>query len=437
MTLKNILQPTNVLALFFFLVPWQTRYIFGLSYLSGTPTEFATLSLYATQVFLLLGLVCAYVVWGLPKIDKQYRIPLLLGGAIVLLMTVSAFLAHWSIPALAGLLDLAFAALAFAALLDSRVEAKTVMRGFIVGLLLPLIVAVIQVFGGGHGASTLLGLAPRSAEQLGDAVTVIDGTRVLRAYGSFPHPNIFGGYLAVALAAVLTLPSLFAHVRQRSAVNALLALLLAGLVLTMSRSAALGLLLGLGLAYLVLKAKNVSRARIAVIPIATIVITLALGATLFAPDLVANMRGGGALEERSLSERKQQYSEWFSTLHGTDWIIGNGPRNYVFALADEYPWRSVWDYQPIHNLPLLLISELGLVGLLVVVSWSSSIDKINFARFPNREALAAFAMGNVILVILFFDHYLWSSWSGLALVAIVMAQTLRFGENSANLPHRR
>lgn len=431
MTLKDIFQPTNVLALFFFLLPWQTRYIFELSYLSGAPTEFATLSLYATQVLLLLGLLTSYALHGLPVINKQYRVSLVLGAVILLVAGVSGLLAHWSIPALAGLIDLAFAALAFAALLDSRVVATTIIRSFVVGLLLPVVLGLVQVIGGGNGAATILGLAARDADRAGDAVTIMDGARVLRLYGPFSHPNVFGGYLAVALAAVATLPMLFAHVRRRLVVIILFVLLTLGLVLTLSRSAILGLLLGLGLAYVVQKMKNTALARQLVIPLAAAVIIGALGVTLFAPNVVAQLRGGGALEAQSLNERKEQYIAWPSTMQGADWLIGNGPRNYVFALADATPERPVWDYQPIHNLPLLVLSELGLIGLIVVFLWSSSIDRINFARFPNQQAVAAFAMGNVILIILFFDHYLWSSWSGLALVAFVMALTLRLGEEPA------
>jgi hypothetical protein len=59
----------------------------------------------------------------------------------------------------------------------------------------------------------------------------------------------------------------------------------------------------------------------------------------------------------------------------------------------------------------------------------SRIDILNFSRFPNVDAIAAFAMGNVLLLIAFFDHYLWSSWSGLTLAVFVLALTIRLGQN--------
>ncbi len=109
-------------------------------------------------------------------------------------------------------------------------------------------------------------------------------------------------------------------------------------------------------------------------------------------------------------------------------LFGHGVGDYVFTLANDFPGRSVFDYQPIHSVPLLILEEVGLFGALAAIYWASCIDKMNFARFPNRDAVAAFAMGNVILVILFFDHYLWSSWAGLAMLAFIMALTVRMGE---------
>lgn len=415
--------PTLVLCLFVLLLPWQTRLIAAWSSIAHVPTEFGTLSLYATQFLFLLGLFVMYAVSGAPEIRKQYTVPLLLGAGVCVMTFISAYLADWSIPAIAGLFELGFAALFFFALLDDRVDVKNVMTAFALGLLVPVGVGMIQVFTDGNAASTWLGMAARDARHLGDVVTVLgNGDRILRAYGPFPHPNIFGGYLAVGL-----LSALGSLQRDRWTAGFLFLLGL-GLLLTLSRSAILGLLLGIAVAVFVAKMRNTNLARVLVVPLSGIIIAFALVGTLYAPNLVAQLRGGGPTEERSLAERRVQYEEFPSVMQGADWLLGNGPRNYVFALANEHPGREVWDYQPIHNVPFLILAELGILGVLIVFSWSSSIDRINFLRFPNRDALYAFAMGNVILVTLFFDHYIWSSWAGLALVAYVMALTLRLGE---------
>ena len=204
------------------------------------------------------------------------------------------------------------------------------------------------------------------------------------------------------------------------------------LVLTGSRSAILGLLLGIGLAGLVQRMKNTTKARMAVIPMAILVIGGALLATIFTPNIVASIRGGGVTEDASLMERMIQYAN-YPRVVADNLVIGSGVGTYVIEAAEVEPGLDVWAYQPIHNVPLLIVGEIGIFGALIVFAWSSSIDRINFARFPNRDALVAFAMGNVVLVILFFDHYIWSSWPGLALIAFVMALTVRMGEESLSL----
>ena len=204
-------------------------------------------------------------------------------------------------------------------------------------------------------------------------------------------------------------------------------ILLITLIFTASRSAMLGLLLGVGLAMLVAKMKSTAMARTVVIPIAAAAIGCTLLAVLFVPNIIASLRGGGVTEYRSLIERIAQYDS-YPLVVDSPWLHGHGVGAYTIAEYEAHTCTG-WDCHPIHNVPMLIIGELGVVGLIVVLAWSTSIDRINFARFPNRDALVAFAMGNVVLVVLFFDHYLWSSWSGLALIAFVMALTVRMGED--------
>ena len=431
---NQLLTPTGILAIFFFLLPWQTRYIFGLSSLSGSFTQFGILSLYATQLFLVVGLALVYLLRGSPVIDARYRRSLALGVAIMVVTIVSSYFAQQSIPALAALIDLTGAGITFAALLDKRVNLKWVMSAFVAGLLIPVGIGLVQVFVGETGASTVLGLASRDADRLGDAVLMLsDGSRVLRAYGTFSHPNNFGGYLAVGLLTTLALP----FTRARKARGVIAAVLAIGLVLTASRSALLGLMLGGALTMFVLHMKRTDIARKLVMPIAITVVVMALGVTLFAPSIAASLRGGGALEDKSLSERADQYREFPETMNGTDWLIGSGPRSYVYTLATIHPDRGVWEYQPIHNVPLLVLAEIGLLGLILLVAWVVTLDRTSTSSPArgrpgggvNRDAAYAHGMGKVLFVIIFFDHYLWSSWVGLVLVAYVAALMLRLGEN--------
>jgi len=120
-------------------------------------------------------------------------------------------------------------------------------------------------------------------------------------------------------------------------------------------------------------------------------------------------------------------NEWKDVVSGNV-LNGVGVGNYVVALENEYPGREVYAYQPVHNVYLLILGEIGIIGVLFILLWAASIDRYNYSQIPRVPAVGALAMGNAILVIGFFDHYIWSLWPGLALLAFVMAMTLRLSE---------
>ncbi|MCH8049136.1 O-antigen ligase family protein [Patescibacteria group bacterium] len=411
------------LPFFFFLLPWQTRWIFGQALINGEAFEFGVMSLYLTEILLLLVVLLS----GKIKFHKQSILPARLALFILVPVAISVAFALNPQLSLVHFMHLALSMLLFLAMLDARVSIKRVMIGFTAGLILPALLGMWQVATGGSGASTLLGLAQREAARLGESVIELqDGRRVLRAYGGFSHPNVFGGYLAVGLAGIIGMWRGLTKRKDKVLLGTAAVFLTMGLILTFSRSAWLGLILGIALGALVLLIKNTDRVRQLVIPIAIIFIGAVFAVSVTGGLALSRFDLSSVFEIRSVSERLDQYKE-FPTIVGSSWLFGHGAGNYSLAVAEAFPDRQWWEYQPIHNVPLLVLGEIGLVGLIIVLLWSSIIDKMNFARFPNPDAVTAFMMGNVILVILFFDHYLWSSWAGLALVAYVMALTVRLG----------
>lgn len=406
------------LPIFFFILPWQTRWIIDVVNVSGQPYEFGILSIYVIEIFLLFIVVLMGCINFAKESKLTIRLMLLLFIPIVIsfLFVVDIRLAY------VQAMHFAVAMLLFLALMDRNVSLKKVIISFTAGLLLPALLGIYQFVLGSSPSSTVLGMSEHFAERLGEAVIELRGGRVLRAYGSFPHPNIFGGYLAVALAGIIGFWNQWKEKSTRIFLGVSGVILSIALLMTFSRSAWLGLLLGLLLGAIVLVYKNTARARLIVVPVALIAIVGILLLT------TGRLNMGSEIESRSITERVEQYQE-FPQVVGKNWIFGNGIGNYTLAIDERFPNREWWEYQPIHNVPLLIVGEIGLFGLLIIGLWAASIDKINFARFPNREAVTAFMMGNVILIIAFFDHYLWSSWAGLALVVYVMALTVRLGES--------
>ncbi len=401
--------------------------------IAGTHTEFGVMSLYAVEVLLAVAVIGGSLLdrkWF--TIQQKHQLAVRLGAIVCVVAVLGTAFADRSVFSLAMTAHILFAFMVFFALLLDRVSVRHVLYAFVLSLLAPLALSVIQVFGGSSPASSWFGLAFRDAAQLGDAVFTVNGERVLRAYGTFPHPNVFGGFLGVALFAWW---GVMASVRREwtkrkhvifTSIGTII--LMFGMLLTGSRSAFLGLFVGLTLVFVVKSIPSMKIAR----PVAAILGMIAVFGSLFASfyltDLASSIRGGGVNEERSLIERVALYEDFVPFMAATNPLVGRGLGSYVLSFSDTQPGKNAFDYQPVHNVFLLILAELGLLGLVAALCWAVNVVWTNVSRFPHRDALYAFGMGNVILMICFFDHYLWSSWSGLALIAFVSAMMMRMGE---------
>jgi len=100
-------------------------------------------------------------------------------------------------------------------------------------------------------------------------VQLADGIRILRVYGTLPHPNILGGLVMVTLLAPTAL--FFSNKKPNYAALLLISLGLILLVLTFSRSAWLGFIVFVGI--LLLKSKLFESKKL-VLLITTIVVTM-------------------------------------------------------------------------------------------------------------------------------------------------------------------
>jgi hypothetical protein len=415
-----------------FLLPWQTRWMYGAELLAGAHTEYGIMSLFATEAMLAVAMLATLLLK--PSVDVRHQLPLRLGAVLCVAVILGTAFADRGLFSLAMATHVLFAYGLFVSLLFGQVSLRRVCGAFVLGLVPPVLLGIVQVLTGISPASAWLGLAARDAAQLGDAVFTVDGERVLRAYGAFSHPNIFGGYLGVGLFAWWYVLAAFRSkwsARVYAGVGTFgTALLLLGLLLTGSRSAMLGLLLGLMLTVVARGVKRAALRTVSVIGVATVVLATSLFASFTLTDLAAELRGGGVNEERSLTERVELYEDFVPFIAATNLVVGHGVGSYVLSYADFDSGKPAWDYQPIHNALLLFFAETGILGTLVLLWFLGTIIRNHFTRRPTADTFTALGMCSVVLVVAFYDHYLWSSWAGLALMAFVLAAAVRFGEST-------
>jgi hypothetical protein len=244
------------------------------------------------------------------------------------------------------------------------------------------------------------------------------GDRLLRGFGTFPHPNILGGYLALAL---VCLPVLTQRWPRLSVVWwPVGVVLVGGLLASFSRASWLAALAGLGVWWWT----DYRRGRagwsllglvpltVAVVALSPLAPTVATRVFPFGPDTNALERG--SLENRLALDRS-------AVSEGLDHLpLGVGGGNYgAVAVAEGY--QEGWG-EPAPNLALLIATELGLPGLLA--AGLIVLGALRVIRAGCQVDVAAAAAALALLLLGMVDHYLWTmplgraiTWAGLALLA--------------------
>lgn len=241
-------------------------------------------------------------------------------------------------------------------------------------------------------------------------VQLADGTRWLRVYGSFPHPNLLGGFTLMFLAGPAAL--LLFDEKPRPWALALLAGGAALLILTFSRSAWVGLAAA-GLVVL-LQRRKLSGKRWLAAGLAVFTGLLSAAAPLH--NLIFTRAGAGsvATEEFSNEGRAWLTGQALSMIQSHPfWGVGIG--NFIIDYARHVPPGYL--LEPVHNLPLLLLAELGIPGVVIGIGLGMVILR-NIWRSTSPQSVLFGAMLIGLLVTSLFDHYLWTLAPGRMLLGL-------------------
>lgn len=260
---------------------------------------------------------------------------------------------------------------------------------------------------------------PSDAADAGAPVILsTSGERLLRGFGTFPHPNVLGGYLAIAL---VSLPLL----QQRWPAKTLMwwavgAAICVGLLASFSRAGWLAAGVGLGVSWCAAVRRRQRRwwfppilgvAGLAALAFSPVGPTIGERFSVLGPD--ANPLERGSIENR-LALDASAFAEIRDHLPE-----GVGAANYgPAALAGGY--QEGWG-EPAPNLVLLIAAELGAAGLVVLAAVGLGVVATIRARVPPPAVSAAFL---ALVVLGMFDHYTWTmplgrvvAWIPFALLA--------------------
>lgn len=269
------------------------------------------------------------------------------------------------------------------------------------GGLIQAIVGILQ-FHVQHGLS--LGFLGEYVSQLGTpglATITTNANKLIRAYGTMPHPNVLGGFLYVSLITgyyFLSRETMFHRIRTIFVACATIILLL-GIFVSFSRIAWLSAIL-VTIGYLWFHVKHKEWSKVIVIVIVTVV---SCATILIGYKDLALSRGGETLSSNSVTLRGT-YNEMGLELVKKYPVLGVGVGHYIPALRDFYQLED-WQYQPAHNIYIFLAAELGILGLGLFLIIVGSIIK---RAWINKNQLLTFTLllgvGSFLFIGL-FDHY--------------------------------
>ncbi len=429
LSIENMLRKALSLLLFF--LPWQTIWITREKFLNNIKWEYGTIGCYATEGLLWIA-VMLFIAWYWQHARFQIQhSKFSLTKDRVFVLAVFVFLLYcflgisWALDS-----DVAWqhafhmleAALLFFMLYLGPLEKEQGMRWFIAGATIQSVLGIWQFLSQSTFASTLLGLPLHDPVTAGTSVVVVGIERWLRAYGSFSHPNVFGGYLAVSLICT----GFLLWNKQRSAFTKELRiknyeLLLyfsailqtTALFFTFSRSAWISFAIAFLLSsFLVFLHKKDTLLHISILA------TAAILAVVFHPLVTSRAIADSPSEYVSIHERVTGYEEARQLFFQRPWL-GVGTGNYTLAAFQLNPQHPGWSYQPVHNVFLLFLVEHGIVG--AVLMGGIFLTFWLYKRAGGSQEQGFFIVLS-LLPIAVVDHYLFSSYVGLLLLAFVLAR---------------
>ena len=432
---KKIFSPEKLakvfLGIFLFIFPLQIQVLLfsEVQHFTGVFQPFTSFFFYAADLCLMVSLM--FFSWRFIKkktetifeFGSMYVTGLLVFFVLMLILHTFFFAEHKVLALLISLRFLELLGLYF--LVINRVLSfMQIFRFLAWGIGFQVLVGLFQyIFQGSLGLS-FLG-EPILGKNVANVAKVdLNGDKILRAYGTFPHPNIFGG--AAFFALVIT----FTRLKNNFYVWLPWLILFGfGLLISFSRSAFVAVIAFI-IFYFALSNFKV-RAR-KVLIVGTLLLSLAI--IFNVPNVL--MQRFNPRNDSALLSRIENLEISKSMLLANPLGVGLGNytdkmQNYTLARLEP------WDFQPVHNIFLLVTNEIGVLGGLVYASlfFVSLVLLFRYLRLrrgrPKHHALILISLGFGMMIIGLFDHYFFTLFPGQVLWILYFALVSGFLDDEA------
>lgn len=252
------------------------------------------------------------------------------------------------------------------------------------------------------------------------------GEKILRGYGTTPHPNVVAAYIFLA---IFALYFVWIYGRRNNWMGvSVYSFLIIGLYLTYSRTLAALFLLGFIFRFLTTNILMRFRKKylqddkqyfqiFSLIFITTILVTTIFSFILW-PEVSTRIR----ISSQDEAVQLRAFYSKESIGGGIRWL-GSGIGNNVEGLRQRLPALPRELYQPVHNIYLIILYETGILGLLGFSLFIFYLV-LDFIRRHRMRHLYHFSF--IILFVSFLafglvDHFLWSLQEGRLILWTMLA----------------
>ncbi len=434
-----------LLGAFLLLLPFQTRLFLWQGRLNDGYFEYGTLAFYAVDAVIIFGAFAGSRKFSsdikgfhikenifsrrlLSFFFEKFKKPTFLFSLLFITalgVIHSIFAAFDVLVAWYGIMTITFGALFFYRISPIR-NIVWAAWALVISSVIQALLGISQFFLQEVAENKWLGMAGQKAEILGASVIEYADERWLRAYGALPHPNMLGGFLSVGIFFAVAL--YMSEERGFRKVFALICAMLVslGLWVSFSRSAWVAASVSFTFLWIMILIRfREKRADLLKVSVA-ILATLGLGMSLAPQLFMTRIQGDARLEEKSLAMRRAYERQARKVFASHPWF-GVGFHNEPLAVhAVVYQGGKAYEYQPVHNVYMLFLSEFGLLGLGILIwmtasFWHSRLKcwyAVVFGKVNASGSMESFwnIIGMILLphiVILgIFDHYLYTSRFG-------------------------
>lgn len=401
--------------LLIFLPPTQLALHFWLpsSFVFGIRIDYLAPTIYLTDI-LFLSLFMVWVKGGYKRFFEflnKNRVCLFL---IILLAFVNIVFSTSIIPSIYKWLKIGELVLFYFYLRERKdiFSSKTLLSVLYYSLIFFSIIGISQFVLGRTLGGPLYFLGERAFNVSTPGIALVDifGKNYMRAYSTFSHPNSLAGYLGLGLIAILFLFSKKELFKRGLGIT----VISLAFLLTFSLSAFIALVLSASV-YLLLRKKVINKKLLLFVPAVFLLISLSLP---FISSVVLNNKVD---LPQNLSQRVYlssaagvMISQKFLTGTGLNTFIVNEPK---IKFLNNYQWIM----QPVHNIFLLVFSEVGVFGLIIVYILLIKL---------NREAInldnKIFYIGLVFILITgLTDHYWFTLQQNMFLIVVIFSNFFR------------